>query len=412
MTTMPTYTYQARDAGGKRVKGKMTAASKIELAEKLNRMGYMTTRASEALPGISVGPLFDQFRGVGSEDMIMFNVQLSNLIHAGVSILSSLSTLSQQVENKKLRDTITDVCRSVESGESFSEAVSHHPRIFSRLFINMVKAGEASGKLDRILERFAAYSEEQAEIREKIRGSLFYPIILLFAGIAVTLFIVTFVIPQFAEIFMRVGIPLPLPTLLLYRTGILIKQFWYSIILFSIVGWLGLRYYGNTPRGRLHVDWLTLKLPVLGTLSRKASISRFGRTLGMLVSSGVPILQSLEIVREIIGNEVLARVVENTRAAVEKGERMSETIRISGEFPLDTVQMISVGEETGNLDEMLDKISDFYDRSVGYSIKKLTTVIEPLLLIIMGSLVGFIMASMLLPMFDMMKILRQARSGF
>jgi len=390
----------------------MEADSKPELAEKLNKLGYMPTEVAETVPGLNFGSLLEPFESVGTDDLIVFNVQLPNLIHAGLSILSCLNILSEQTGNRKLRETIGSISRSVENGESFSAALVAHPKIFPNLFISMVKAGEASGKLETILTRYAAYCEDQAELRQKVKGALFYPMILLFAGIAVTLFIVTAVIPQFAEIFMKVGIPLPLPTLLLYQVGMTIKQFWYSLILFAAVGWLGFKYYAGTTMGRFQVDRLGLALPGLGLLFRRAAISRFARTLGMLVASGVPILQSLEIVREVIGNDVLARTIGNVHAAVEKGERISESLRISREFPVDAVQMISVGEETGNLDEMLNKISDFYDRSVGYMVKKLTTVIEPLMLVVMGCLIGFIMASMLLPMFDMMKILRQARTGF
>lgn len=409
---MPSYVYKARDAAGKPVKGTMQAVSKEELTEKLYKMGYLTTQASEALPGIRLESLWERFRRIGTEDLIMFNVQLANLIHAGIPLLASLETLTQQIENKRLRETVGSVVRMVEGGETFSEALSRHPRIFSGLFVSLVKAGEASGKLDTILTRYAAYAEEQAELKEKVTGALFYPAILLLAGIGVTLFIVTFIIPQFAEIFTRAGIRLPLPTLILYQIGTTIKQFWISILLFAAAAWLGVSLYGASARGRIHFDRLKLKFPLLGPLFRKAAISRFARTLGMLVASGVPILESLEIVREVIGNEVLGRVVGNVRDAVEKGEKISEPLRISGEFPPDTVRMIAVGEETGGLDEMLDKVSDFYDRSVGYTIKKLTTVLEPLLLVLMGCLVGFIMASMLLPMFDMMKLLRTARAGF
>lgn len=409
---MPTYTYKARNPAGQAVKGAMEADSKVELAEKLHRMGYVATQASEALSGIKVEPFLGFFRGIGTEDKIMFYIQLSNLTHAGIPLLTSLHTLSELIENRRLKEAVAGIARSVEGGESFSEALAHHPRIFSKLFVSLVKAGEASGKLDTVLTRFAGYVEEQAELAQKIKGALFYPLLLLFAGIGVTLFIVTTIIPQFAEIFIRTGITLPGPTRILYAVGMGIQQFWYSLLLFAAVAWLGVSYYAGTAIGRLQVDRLMLSLPLLGGLFRKAAISRFSRTLGMLVASGVPHLQSLEIVEEVIGNQVLRRVVAQARQAVEKGEKISETLKISKEFPADAVQMISVGEETGSLDEMLDKISDFYDRAVGYSVKKLTTVLEPLLLILMGVLVGFIMASMLLPMFDMMKMLREARAGF
>lgn len=403
---MPTYTYKARDTGGKRVTGTMEAVSKTELADKLHRMGYLTTQVAESLPGIRIDSIWEPFRGISTEDMIIFNVQLSNLINAGIPLLASLGTLSKQVENKRLRGIVGEISRSLEAGGSFSEALTPYPRVFSKLFISMVRAGEASGKLDTILTRLAVFAEQEADLKQKIRGALLYPTILLAAGIAVSLYIVTVLIPQFAEIFLRVGLQLPWPTLLLYRVGTALKQFWQALILGLLAFWVGFGYYAATRKGKLQVDQLKLKLPIMGSLFQKAAISRFARTFGMLIESGVPILTSLEMMRDVVGNEVLARIIDNVRVAVEKGEKITESLKVSEGFPADAVQMISVGEETGNLDLLLNKIADFYDRSLGYTIRKLTTVLEPLLLGMMGCLVGFIMASMLLPIFDMVKILR------
>ena len=404
---MPTYAYKARDATGKPVKGTMEAASKTELVDKLHKMGYMTTQVTEVRPGIKIETVFDKLKRINTEAMVMFNVQLSNMINAGISILTSLDTITNQIENKKLKDTVGSVTRSVEGGDSFSEALSRHPRIFSNLFMNMVKAGEASGKLDIVLARFAEFFERQAELRQKIKGALFYPVILLIAGIAVTLFIVTFIIPQFAQIFVKSGLTLPLPTLILYKAGIAIKQFWYLFILFVIAVGLGISWYAKTMNGRLKIDRIKLKLPVIGSLHRKAIISMFTRTLSTLVGSGVPILESLAITKEVAGNEIIARVIGNVHMAVEKGEKIAEPLRISGEFPPDVVQMVSVGEESGKLEELLNKTADIYDRAVGYTINKLTAIIEPLFLLVLGGLVGLIMASLLLPIFDMVQMLRR-----
>ena len=404
---MPAYVYKARDTAGKRVSGTMAAGTQEELVAKLHRMGYMTTQVKEAPLGIPIASALDRWQGVGTEDMILFNVQLANLINAGISLLASLDTLSRQIENKRLKEAIADVSRGVQAGENFSGALERHPAIFSKLFISMIKVAEASGKLDQVLIRFAAFSEHQADLRQKIQGAFFYPLILLAACLGVSLFIVTTVIPQFAVIFMKAGIALPLPTLILYHAGRAIQQFWLSIILFLLLAVLGIQTYAGTKGGKFQIDRLSLSLPLFGSLFRKAAISRFGRTLATLLSSGVPILQSLEIVREVIGNEVLARVLSQVHEAVEKGEGISETLKISSEFPPDAVQLIEVGEETGKLDEMLGKVSDFYDRSLEYSLKKLTTILEPLLLVMMGTLIGLIMASMLLPIFDMMKVLRR-----
>lgn len=405
---MPAFIYKARDAAGRPVKGVMDAPDKQEVVDRLNKMGYMATRVSEASSGVKLESIFDKLRGVSSEDMIMFNLQFANMISAGINILDSLRAMSKQIENKPLKDAVEGIARNIEGGDSLSGAVARYPGIFSKLFVNMVKVGEASGKLPDVLNSFAKYSEHQEDLRQKIKGALLYPVILIFSGIAVTLFIVAFIIPQFVEIFLKAGIKLPLLTLILYNTGITIKHFWFLFILLVVFVFLGIRFYAGVKSGRLKIDTLKLNLPLLGPLYRKAAISRLSRTLATMVSSGVPILQSLDIVKEVIGNEALRRTIENARASVERGESLSEPLRVSEEFPADAVAMVSAGEETGNLGQMLNKISDFYDLSLGYSIKKLTTVLEPLLLVIMGGMVGFIMASMLLPIFDMIKLLRGA----
>jgi len=384
----------------------MDAAGKDEVTEKLHRMGYMTTYVTEALPGIKIDSVLDKFKKINTEDMILFIVQLTNMINAGIPILVSLDTLDRQIENKSLKAIVGSVKRNLEAGDSFSQALARHPRVFSKLFVNMVKAGEASGRLDTVLSRFSEFFERQEDLKQKIKGALFYPIILLCAGILVILFVVTSIIPQFAEVFMKSGIRLPLVTLILYNIGIWIKHFWYVVMLVILVGWVGVKYYVKTERGRFNFDKFKLKIPIIGQLSRKVGIARFASTLGTLVASGVPILESLDITKEVLGNEILSRVIGNVRNSVGKGEKIAESLNISKEFPADTVQMIAIGEETGNLDGMLSKIADFYNMSLGYTIKKLITVIEPLFLVVMGGMVGFIMASMLLPMFDMIKILR------
>lgn len=404
---MPIYLYKARDETGKMVKGTMDAVSREELINKLNKMGYMATYVAETHPGVRIESILDRLKKIGSEEMIMFYVQFSNMINAGVTILTSLDTMAKQVENKRLREVVGGVARGIEAGDSFSKGISRYPKIFPPLLVSMARVGEASGKLDTVLSRYAEFTEQELDLRQKIRGALFYPIILLFAGVGVTLFIVTFVIPQFSEIFMKAGITLPGPTLVLYKIGTWIKEYWYAVGLSIIAAGLGVNYYAGTRKGRPIVDRFKLNLPIVGTLYRKAAISRFARTLGTLVRSGVPILESLSITKEVIQNEVLAHVIGNVEAAVEKGEGIAGSLKISKDFPPDCVQMISVGEESGKLDEMLDKISDFYDRALGYTIKKLTTIIEPLFIVIMGCMVGFIMLSLLLPIFDMIKVLRR-----
>ena len=403
---MPSYNYRARDNTGKAVKGTMEAATKAELIDKLQNMGYMATSVTDAGSGIRIASIFDRLKWISSGDLLMFYIQLSNMISAGITILMSLSTLSRQVENKAFKEAINDVAKHVESGGTLSQGFATHSKIFSTLFINMIKAGEASGNLDKVLLRYADFYEKQADLKEKVKGALFYPLILLCAGLAVMLFIVTAVIPQFAEIYMKANIPLPIPTLIVYKIGMAIKHYWYLLIVFVVAAAIGIRYYFNTQKGILFMDTLKLRLPIIGPLYRKIAVARFARTLSTLLGSGVPILESLDITKNVTGNVVLERAIENVRKYVEKGERMSEPMKISGEFPPDVVQMVAVGEETGAIDSMLSKIADFYDMTVGYAVKKLTTVIEPVFLVILGWMVGFILASMLLPIFDMVKTLR------
>lgn len=404
---MPGYIYKARDAAGKAVKGTMEAASRAELIDKLHKMGYMATSVSEAAAGLGIGPVLERFKWIATSDMLMLYIQLSNMINAGITILMSLVTLSKQIENRRLREAVGNVARQVEAGSSLSQGFALHPQIFSRLFVSMIAVGEESGKLDAVLLRYANFFEQQEDLRQKIKGALFYPLILLLAGIAVTLFIVTFIIPQFAEIYLKAGIRLPLATLFVYKIGLAIKHYWYLLAISVVVILFGLRSYFKSENGVFFVDRLKLHAPILGPLYRKAAVARFSRTLATLLGSGVPILKSLDITEEVLGNSVLARVIGDVHRAVEKGERMAEPLKISEEFPADMVQMISVGEESGGLVEMLNKIADFYDLSVSYAVKKLTTIIEPLFLVVMGGMVGLIMASMLLPIFDMLKALRR-----
>lgn len=403
---MPAYIYRARDEKGKLIKGVMEAASQDELTAKLHKMGCIVTAVSESNPGIKIKDNLKSWRPVKQQDLMVFNFQLANLIEAGVPILSALKSIEAQIENKKLKDIITDIERNIEAGSSLSGSLNYYPRIFSKLFAGMVKSGEESGKLDKVLRRYAIFSEAQIELREKIKGALFYPAILFIASILVILFIITYIIPQFVDLFTKAGIRLPLATQLLYTAGLGIKNYWYAIIAaLAVLLWM-LKWYWQTQKGKYRSDRLLLKITFFGILARRIYISRFTRTLSTLLSAGVPILQSLDITKEVIGNAVIAGEIAKVRQSVERGEKLADSLKVSGEFPSDAVQMIAVGEEGGNLDGMLNKIADFYDMAVGYTVKKLTVIIEPLFLAIMAGIIGLIMSSILIPIFDMVKILR------
>jgi len=401
------FNYRARDNTGKSVRGVIDALSQEEVAEKLQRMGYTPVTITKVFAGLKLGQLEWTFRRIKTEDIVMFNVQLANMLNSGLSIISSLDTLQKQNENKKLNDVIGRVSRSVEAGESFSQALAKHPRVFANLLVSMVKAAEAGGDLGGVLDRYAEFAETQADLQRKIKEALYYPIILIVAATGVIVFIATVLIPKFVKIFSRAEISLPLPTIILFGLGTAIRQFWYVFILSGVLIVLGLRKYIRTKTGRFRFDKASLKLPIIGPIVRKSCISRFARTLATLIGSGVPILESLDIVSDVVNNQVLSRIIRQMRQSVEKGESLAESLKVSEEFPPDAVQMISVGEESGNLERMLNKISDFYDRAAGYSIKKLVASLEPILLVVMGVVVAFTMASMLLPMFNMVKVLRR-----
>jgi len=401
------FNYRARDNTGKLVRGVIDALSQEEVAEKLRRMGYAPVTITKVFAGLKLEQLEWKFWRIKTDDIVMFNVQLANMLNAGLSIISSLDTLQKQNENKRLSDVIGRVARSVQAGESFSQALTKHPRVFPNLLVSMVKAAEAGGDLGGVLNRYAEFAEAKADLQRKIKEALYYPVILIAATTGVIVFLATVLIPKFVEIFSRAEIRLPLPTIILYGMGTAIRQFWYVIILAGVGAVLGLKRYVRTETGKFRFDKVSLKLPILGPIVRKVCISRFARTLSTLVGSGVPILESLDIVSDVVNNQVLGRVIRQMRQSVEKGERLAESLKVSEEFPPDTVQMISVGEESGNLAGMLNKISDFYDRATGYSIKKLVASLEPILLLGMGTVVAFTMASMLLPMFNMIKVLRK-----
>lgn len=403
---MPTYSYRARDETGKMVKGLLDAFSKDKLVDELKKMGFMATKVMEVSQNAEIEPFLSHFQSISVTDMVMFNIQLSNMISAGISVLGSLEILKNQIENTKLKEIVHSLIRNIDAGESFSQALSKHPSVFSTLFINMIKAGEVSGQLDTVLARFAEFYERQVKLAQKVKGALFYPVILLFTGVLVTLFLVTSVIPQFAVIFSNIGIELPQSTMILYKTGVAIKSYWHLIIL-SVTGFVLLvKFYVKTDGGKRYFDKFKLRVPLAGTIYRKAAVSRFARTLGTLIESGVPILESLAITKNVLENVILAEVIDNVYHSVEEGKRIAESLKDGKEFPSDLIQMISIGEESGNLGAVLNKVADFYDTYVERTIMKLTAVIEPVFLVILGTLVGFIMISILTPMFDMVKILK------
>jgi type IV pilus assembly protein PilC len=346
------------------------------------------------------------FSRIKTDDMMIFYIQLYNMVNAGINILMSLQAIEDQVQNRRLKDVIRSVADHIEGGSNFSDALAANREVFPELFINMVRSGEASGKLEVVLGSYASLYEEQIDLNQKITGALFYPLILLCMGITVITFLIIFIIPRFVSIFADSGVTLPLPTMVLNTVGTVVRHYWYLIAALIVLAWLGIRRVLSTEAGRSVFDRAVLTMPVVGPLNQNVALSRFSSTLGMLLRSGVPITKSLELTAEVVRNSVFAKVISGAARSIEKGENLTRTLRASGKFPANIIQMVSVGEDTGNLDGMLEKAGIFYGKAVAGTIKKLTIVIEPLFLIVMGSAVGFIMASILLPLFRMISIIK------
>lgn len=405
---MPLYRYRARDKDGALQAGTMEASRKEGVADQLSGQGFIPVLIEELKPsvlsGIDFGALFSR---VKPQDLIVFSRQLATLLSAGIPFTQSLSTLERQSENIQLKAAISQIRRDVEGGGSFSDALAKQPRIFNKLYVSMIRAGEAAGMLDEILNRLALLAEHEAETRERVKTAVRYPMIVVIAICAAFAFLVSFVIPRFASIFSRFKTELPLPTRILININYVVQNYWYLIILGIILAtWLVI-WYVNTPKGRWYWDGLKLKLPVFGSLFRKVALSRFSRVFGAMQKSGISIMQTLEISGEIVGNVVLARAVEAMGESLRNGKGLSAPMESSGLFPPLVVQMMAVGEETGQLDSMLSKVSDYYDTDVEYALRNLATMIEPILLLFVGGMVLFLALGIFLPMWNLMSLFKK-----
>ena len=404
---MPKYSYRARDESGKPVFGAMESPNSDILVSKLRKQKLFVTSVTEKTTTASIDDFFMRFTKVKLNDLVMFNFQLSNMIGAGIPLPTALMSLIEQTENQRLKNAIIKINDDIKEGQTFSDALKKHPNIFPPLFINMVRAGEVAGNLEEILVRLSMFMERESELRSKITTALFYPVILAIVGTLVIILIIVTILPSFAKIFIESNVPLPLPTLVLYRANIYIRAYWKQTIAAIFAFYLLFGWYKKTASGKYYVDSAMLLLPVWGKVIRESTISRLSRTLGSLISTGVPMLQALEVTEQTIDNAIISRVLKKVYASVSKGETISAPLRESGQFPAMAIHMVAVGEETGALDTMLNKVADYFDLSTEYSVKKITALLEPMFLVVIGGAVGFIFASILLPIFNMVKTLHQ-----
>ncbi len=394
---MPTYTYVARNRDGKVEKGSLTAQNRQALVKALQTKGLSPDSVQEAgAKKARRGPR------VKTTELLIFTRQLSTIVNAGLPLLQGLDILAEQTEDTRYAAVIQEIASDVEAGETFSDALRKHPRIYTDLFVSMIRAGEASGNLDGVLLQLADYLEATEELKRRIKSAMTYPVVALSMILLIAAGLIMFVVPQFAEIFNSFDAKLPLPTQILIDLSNILKSIWALFILAGFVGvvWL-IKMYGQTAAGRYKLDAIKLQMPVFGKLLRKVAISRFARTLSTLTRSGVAILGALEIVERTAGNEVFAKAIRESGDSVRNGETLAEPLARSQQFPAMVTRMIGIGEKTGALEQMLAKISDFYDSEVRAAVDGLTSMIEPILILMMGIVVGGIVVALFMPILQL-----------
>ena len=403
---MATYQYVAKDALGKVITGTSEAENEQILVRRLREKGFWVQKVNPARAAArqqtqarAGGGFAAGFGRVGGRDLAVFCRQFATMIDAGVSLVRCLSVLEEQSGSARLRGIIREIQAAVESGETLSRALSRWPRIFNNLFVGLVRAGEVGGVLDETLNRLATFMEENERLKRKVKSAMTYPVLVLIFATGVVVGMVTFVLPQFVAVFKDLGITdLPGPTKILIQVSNFMTSKWYMVIGGTMLLFVSFSQYIHTRIGRRHWDWARLKAPVFGKLNHKIAIARFSRTLSTLLVSGVPILQALETVAASVDNEIISDAIMASRAAIREGEQIGDPLQRSGMFPPMVVQMVAIGEETGSLDAMLSKIADFYESEVDATLAGLTAALEPILIVSLGFIVGFIVISMFMPL--------------
>jgi len=410
---MPKFNFSVRDRAGKNITGTVLMDSREQLVERLRDQGYFVNRISE----IKAGGLYERLdkaiqrmTPIKLKDLSIFSRLLSTMINAGLPILRSLRIIVKQTENPHLAEVLQEVAKMVEEGYSLSYAMGQHPRVFDTLIVSLIKSGEESGSLDIVLDRIARDMEREMEIRQNVQAGVRYPVIILTAAFIIVSLVMWLVVPQFVEIFRSMNAVLPAPTRVLIKISDVFRHGMPVLIVLALAFYVASKYATNFPVWNRLLDGLRLRLPVFGFLLRRIALSRFARTFAILLKSGVPIIKSLTVVEETVGNAVIAAAVAKAKISIKEGERISYPLEETGEFPPMVIDMIAVGEETGALDDMLQKISDFYDREVDYTIDAFTTMIEPVLITCMGVIIGYIVISLYLPLFSAIQNMTEAQT--
>lgn len=396
---MANFKYRAMNSSGNKIEGSYEAKSESEVIDMITANGYYPLKVEEVIQSSNVE--FSFMQRVTTKDIAIFCRQFYTMLDAGVTINSALSILSNQITNAKLREAVRVVGEDVKKGVTLSEAMAKHEGVFPSLLITMIEAGEVSGNLDEIMLRMSTHFEKENKINNKVKGAMTYPAILSVVCVLVVIFLITYIMPTFMDMFNEAGTVLPISTKMLIAISNFIGAHYIAIIITLTIITVALSYYAKTEHGKYTVSTLKLKIPVIKTLNEKIIVSRFSRTLSTLLASGVSIGQALEIISGIVGNKLASDALINIRERVFRGEGLNTPIRDSKIFPEMLAVMVKIGEETGNLDDILEKTADFYDEEVEIAIQTATTLIEPTLIIVMGVVVGFIIISIMLPLFSM-----------
>ncbi len=400
---MPTFFADIRDSQGKIRKEKIIAQSLADARTNLRNQGFIVKdiKQSQSLASIlDINKIQNSFIKVSVKDKAIFSRQFAALVNAGVAIVRGLGVLSEQCSNPKLKAALMEISADVQTGVNLSDAMRKHPDCFDGLYVSMVQAGEIGGVLDEVLNRLAKLLEDMARLQNQIKSAMSYPIVVGFLATSIFLGMTIFLIPVFAKIFQDLGTELPPLTQFLMECSIILRSPWLLVIFGSLIGaFFAYKQYYKTPVGKLNIDSISLKLPLFGDLIQKSSIARFSRTFGSLTRSGVPILTCLEIVRDTSGNQVIANAIDAAREEVQQGGMISVALLKENVFPAMAIQMMSIGEETGQLDGMLMKVADFYEDEVEQAVKSMTSILEPVMIVVLGGMVGTILLAMYLPMF-------------
>ncbi len=404
---MAEYTYKARDAGGTLKTGAIQASSEANAAELLAEHHLVLTHlAAKKEGGLDASKLLNVLSRVGMKDRVVFTRQLGTMIKSGLTIVQALHILSEQTKNKKFKEIINDLSASIESGTNFSTALAKYPKLFDRVYINLVRSGEASGQLEEIMERLATQQEKNYELVRKVRGAMMYPAFVLIAMVGAAIVMMLVVIPPLETIFKDAGAKLPLPTQILIFGSHALQSFWYLFILGAVGGAFGLRAFAHSEGGAKLLDRAKLRAPIFGPLFRKIYVARMTRTLSSLIGGGVPILQSLDIVGESLGNTVYENALKEAAKEVEGGVPLSQPLRANPIFPPMVPQMVNVGEQTGKMDEVLDKLASFFEDEVDNVVKNLSTLLEPLLMVVMGVGVGGLLVAIMMPIYNLGSVIQ------